>query len=156
MGDFEIARRVLGALAAIGWGVIAISIFVLIIYYFSSPNEFSVIITFIACGLIAVFGFIIIAVAQMGLVQIVTAENTREMLQIMQAQQGSAEKEVITSKIMLDTNPDSNSKVKSVGSLFTTYKNYEITRTVDGVSVEGQLFPDVFAAEKWIRHNSKF
>jgi hypothetical protein len=155
MGKFEIARRVLGALAVIGWGVIALSALALTVYLFDAPNETSVLIVVIAAGLIAVFGFIIIAVAQMGLAQIATAENTEGMLKIMKAQLGTPETQVANTKTRPSSAPAPNSGKTAVGSIIRTYKNYEIIKIGSGFSIEGKEFSDIFAAQKWIERNPK-
>ena len=155
MGKFEVARSVLRALAMIGWGVIALSALTLAAYLFNSPDGTSFLIAVIAAGLIAVFGFIIIAVAQMGLAQIATAENTGEMLKIMKAQLGTPETQVANTKTRPSSAPAPNSGKTAVGSVIRTYKNYEIIKIGSGFSIEGKEFSDIFAAQKWIERNPK-
>jgi hypothetical protein len=62
-----------------GWAFVALCI----VAGFVAMNETNVIFAFIGAGLLSVVGFLIIGIAQMGLAQIATAENTGQMLEIM-------------------------------------------------------------------------
>lgn len=158
MQKFEIAKKMLGVLIFIGWGVVALAIFALVASI-TTDSQQAVRIGFtgalLGSGALAMFGLVIIAVAQMGLAQIATAENTGEMLEIMrkQDQSGSQEKQTArpgTKPIFPDYIYNND-----VGAAIKTYKGYLIVKAQDGVEVDGQAFDNLFAAEKWINHNPR-
>jgi len=93
--------------------------------------------------------------AQMGLAQIATAENTGQMLEIMRSQGKLQSKETSANKT--STTPKSVSVVgpKDVGAAIKTYKGYLIRKAQDGVEVDGEQFQNLFDAEKWINRNPK-
>jgi len=158
MQKFEIAKKMLGVLIVIGWGVVALAIFALVASI-TTDSQQAVRIGFtgalLGSGALAMFGLVIIAVAQMGLAQIATAENTGEMLEIMRKQDQSGSQEKQTARP--GTKPISPNIIKSndVGASIKTYKGYRIVKAQDGVEVDGQAFENLFAAEKWINHNPR-
>jgi hypothetical protein len=79
MQNFQIAKTLLSIVMLGGWVFIALCI----VTGFFAINEIGVIFAIIGAGLLSVFGFLIIGIAQMGMVQIATAENTFQMLEIM-------------------------------------------------------------------------
>jgi hypothetical protein len=151
MQNFYIAKRTLGILVVIGWIVIALAALV----GASSLRESNLLASFLVFGPMAMSGLILIVGSQMGLAQIATAENTREMLQIMRKRAQLAPQETPATKT--GTGPNSFNAVKEngVGSAIKTYKGYLIMKTQDGVEVDGEPFPNLSAAEKWINQNPK-
>jgi hypothetical protein len=79
MQSFQTAKNLLSILMYVGWAFVALCI----VAGFVAMNETNVIFAFIGAGLLSVVGFLIIGIAQMGLAQIATAENTGQMLEIM-------------------------------------------------------------------------
>jgi len=152
MQTYQIAKTMLAVLMYAGWAVVALCIIGgFIVMYETNTNAFGVI---IGVCIASVSGLLIVAIGQMGLAQIATAENTGEMLQIMRGQVQS------TSPAMKPTSTSTGASldrqfVKGVGSVIKAYKGYEIVKTEDGVDVEGEAFPNLFAAEKWINDNPK-
>ncbi|WP_085307940.1 hypothetical protein [Planktotalea arctica] len=155
MQNFDIAKRMLVVLVIVGWVVVALAVLGFLSSLFGSAKETAEIgfaIALLASGALALFGLVIIAIAQMGLTQIATAENTGEMLRIMRKQTQS----VSTATAPVMSAPSSGlKKTKEVGSAIKTYKGYLITKAKNGVEVSGNEFSNVLAAEKWVNQNPK-
>jgi hypothetical protein len=79
MQSFQTAKSLLYILMYVGWAFVALCV----IAGFVAMSETDVLLAFIGAGLLSVVGFLIIGIAQMGLAQIATAENTGQMLEIM-------------------------------------------------------------------------
>jgi hypothetical protein len=83
MQRFTTAKLMLALVITVGWVVIAIAAIAFVLPIF--PQVFWVKII----GLVAACfsGFMLIAIGQMGLAQIATAENTRRMVELLEASQ---------------------------------------------------------------------
>ena len=79
MQSFQTAKNLLSILMYVGWAFVALCV----IAGFVAMGETNVLLALIGAGLLSVVGFLIIGIAQMGLAQIATAENTGQMLDIM-------------------------------------------------------------------------
>lgn len=148
MQSFQTAKNFLYALMYAGWAFVALCV----IAGFVAMNETNVIFELIGGGVV---GFLIIAVAQMGLAQITTAENTGQILEIMRAHSNSKLPDVRTSSVSKEINKSSGLLEKQVGTIVKTFRGYEITKASTGCTVDGFEFPHVLAAEKWISENPK-
>jgi hypothetical protein len=90
MQSFKTAKFVLALLMVIGWSIITISI---VFFSFAAVGIFSndsniALMPMLGASLAsAVFGLVNVAIAQMGLAQIATAENTGQILLQLQSQQ---------------------------------------------------------------------
>jgi len=153
MQSFQTAKNLLLILIYIGWASVALCA----IGAISAINQTDLPAIYIIVGAasLSVVGFLIVGIAQMGLTQISTAENTGQMLDIMRRQGEIASLETPVRKT--STTPKTGKTVgpKNVGSAIKTYKGYLITKAEEGVEVEGETFPNLFAAEKWINQNPK-
>jgi hypothetical protein len=149
MQSFQTAKNLLSILMYVGWAFVALSV----IAGFVAMSETNVLLAFIGAGLLSVVGFLIIGIAQMGLAQIATAENTGQMLEIMrkEAQIGYLKRRANKTSTTPNSSNDTSDKIEVI----RTYQGYLITTAPDGVEVEGEPFPDIFAAEKWISLNPK-
>ena len=79
MQSFQTAKNLLSILMYVGWAFVALCV----IAGFVAMSETNVLLALIGAGLLSVVGFLIVGIAQMGLAQIATAENTGQMLDIM-------------------------------------------------------------------------
>lgn len=133
MQNFKFARALLGVVQVAGWVSIAAGVFVA-----GSGLGMAQGAALIAMGAgAALIGFLLIALAQMSLAVIVTAENTGQMLIEMRA---GAQPSVAPAPPAA-TRP---------GDVIKTYRGKSIVRRESGVSVGERQFPNVIAAEKWI------
>jgi hypothetical protein len=151
MQSFQTAKNLLSILMYVGWAFVEL----IVIAGFVAMSERNVLLTFIGAGLLSVFGFLIIGIAQMGLAQIAAVENTGQMLEIMrkEAQIGYIERRACKTGTTPNSSNDTSDKID--GEVIRTYQGYLITTAPDGVEVEGEPFPDIFAAEKRISLNPK-
>jgi len=152
MQTYQTAKTMLAVLMYAGWAVVALCI----IGGFIAMNETNTnaFVVIIGVCIASVSGFLIIAIGQMGLAQIATAENSGEMLQIMRGQVQSASPAMKTTSTSAAASLN-RQFIKGVGSVIKTFKGYEIVKAEDGVEVDGEAFPNLFAAEKWIKDNPK-
>jgi len=83
MQSFTTAKFVLGLIVLVGWIVVAIAVIVFFLPLFEAALWAKV------AGLVAVslFGLMTVAAGQMGLAQIATAENTKRMIELLEASQ---------------------------------------------------------------------
>jgi hypothetical protein len=80
MQSFQTAKNLLSILMYVGWAFVMLCV---IAGFVAMSGETNVLLALIGAGLLSVVGFLIIGIAQMGLAQIATAENTGQMLDIM-------------------------------------------------------------------------
>lgn len=150
MQTFQTAKTLLTVLMYIGWAFVALcGVAGLIAIDRVGPMAI------IGAGLFSIFGFLVIGVAQMGLAQIATAENTGKMLEIMRGQSPLGPQATPASKTSTTANPVKAIGERRIGELLTTYKGYEIKRAQDGVEVDGEKFQNLLVAEKWINQKTK-
>lgn len=91
MQDFGIAKIMLAIISLIGSGVIVLAVY----FFFSGSPREQEDLAFLGLSLgIGASGFVIIAITQIWLAQIATAENTRKILEIMRGQAQSASPEI--------------------------------------------------------------
>ena len=86
MQSFNTAKFVLAFLMVVGWSIVTVSIVVFsfaAVGTFSNDSNMMLGISLVS----AVFGLVNVAIAQMGLAQIATAENTGKILLQLQSQQ---------------------------------------------------------------------
>ncbi|MDT8329104.1 MAG: hypothetical protein RQ750_17335, partial [Roseovarius sp.] len=153
MQSFHTAKNVLYILMYVGWTFVTLCALGGLIAIFQSDT--SPLLVIVGAFIASVLGFLIVAIAQMGLSQIATAESTGAMLQIMRE---NGEREVAEQKPSVASpkrNVSNSALSPEVGSVLKTYKGYEIVRTQTGVFVDGREFFNVFAAEDWINKNPK-
>jgi len=84
----------------------------------------------VSCIVIIAIGMVIMAIAQLGLAQITTAENTGEML-----------------RLMARGNSISGAGADADGDLVEVYRGKRILREGDGVSVDGFYYPNAGLAK---------
>jgi len=86
-------------------------------------------------------GVLLLAVAQMALAQIDTADNSFQQVAMLERLVHSATASPAANGPRRDYTP---------GQLIKAYRGFGIIREAVGVSVEGRPFANVLAAEKWI------
>jgi hypothetical protein len=151
MQSFQTAKNLLTILMYVGWAFVALCV----IAGFVAMNETNVLLALIGAGLLSVVGFLIIGIAQMGLAQIATAENTGQMLEIMRKQSSVTRQEMPVNEPDTTPIPSTNVSPKDYGAANKTYLGYLITKTESGVNVEGYDFASAAAAVIWIKKNPK-
>jgi hypothetical protein len=87
MQSFGAAKFILGLLMVIGWFVF----FVAVVGFFIANAAFGMFPSLAGAAVVGMSGLIVIASSQMAMAQIATAENTKEMLNIMQGKQAARE-----------------------------------------------------------------
>lgn len=135
MRDYSTARTVLSVISFLGWLMIGAALFVGL---FALPKA-GIGVIGVAIP-IAAAGMIVIAVAQLGMAQIDTAINTRELCNILR-NSGTAPSQTSFPQ------PRHDATVK-------TYKGVAITRSSSGYMAGGNLYPTVIAAERGIDSTS--
>lgn len=140
--NFAVAKVLFNLIAGVGWILLLGGGYLIL----SGNNPGMGIVG--GAGLVAM-GAVTIAVATMGLAQIQTAENTAELARLISqgaSPQGQVRKspshDASSSGIMSMKLPEEN--------VLKTYKGHRIIKTASGVSVDGDLFSGVLAAEKYI------
>jgi hypothetical protein len=83
MQSFTTAKIVLGIVAFIGWIVVVIAVVV----FFSPIVPVALWAKIAGLSVSIFFGLLLVAMAQMGLAQIATAENTKRMIELLEASQ---------------------------------------------------------------------
>ena len=157
MQNFQTAKNLLSTLIYVGWAFVALCI----VAGFVAMDETNVIFAIIGAGLLSIFGFLIVATAQLGLAQIATAENTRRMVVLLEATKGAGTKARNgNDKELTERSPDtigSKEKFPSKrrdGDVVQVYKTSEIVKSGEGVSVDGKQFQTAFDAKVWL--NKKY
>jgi uncharacterized oligopeptide transporter (OPT) family protein len=89
MQSFQTAKNLLSILMYVGWAFVALCA----IAGFLAMSETNALIALVGASLLSIVGFLIIGIAQMGLAQIATAENTGQMLEIMRKKSQLASQE---------------------------------------------------------------
>jgi hypothetical protein len=135
--------------------------------FFVAQGEVGTIQALIGAVFFAISGLVVVAVGQMGLAQIATAENTNataENTRLMLAflQSGGNHKLPISTPVHTRSNSVSTGQVqgttfsaKEIGSRVKKFKGFEILKAKDGVSVDGEQFENLLVAEKWISEQLK-
>ena len=148
MGQFNTAKVVLTFVIALGWLVVALGVaafvYLLTIGLVGALSAFGI----LASGLITV------AVAQMGLAQIATAENTAAIYSLLaQNKDGINDKQRISGNTLGVTY--TKGLVKNAGDRIKAFNGYEIMKAEGGVSVDGETYLNVLAAERAINEKIK-
>ncbi|MCA2012420.1 hypothetical protein LCM17_13055 [Cereibacter sphaeroides] len=141
MQRYSTARSLNQVMIALGWLTIAFSAIVLIVA-FQRAGALGALVTAVPT---AIGGLVLVALAQMSLAQLDTAENTAETVTLLQ-QLVKAGKASSPAPVNTPHNPSA----PRVGDAVKTYKGRRIIRENAGVSVDGREFGNVIAAEKWI------
>lgn len=149
MGQFNTAKVVLTFVIALGWLVVALGVaaFVYLLTNIGLVGALS------AFGILA-SGLITVAVAQMGLAQIATAENTAAIYSLLaQNKDGINDQQRISGNTLGVTY--TKGLVKNAGDRIKAFNGYEIMKAEGGVSVDGETYPNVLAAERAINEKIK-
>ena len=149
MGQFNTAKVVLTFVIALGWLVVALGVaaFVYLLTNIGLVGALS------AFGILA-SGLITVAVAQMGLAQIATAENTAAIYSLLaQNKDGINDTQRISGNTLGVTY--TKGLVKNAGDRIKAFNGYEIMKAEGGVSVDGETYPNVLAAERAINEKIK-
>ena len=149
MGQFNTAKVVLEFVIVLGWLVVALGV-AAFVYLLANIGLIGALPAF---GILA-SGLITVAVAQMGLAQIATAENTAAIYsllahnkdEIVDKQRSSGNALGVTYKKGL---------VINAGDRIKAFNGYEIMKAEGGVSVDGETYPNVLAAERAINEKIK-
>lgn len=137
MRNFQFARALLGLVQIAGWVSIAAGVFV----FGSAFGVIDGVPMMAVGGVLAGLGFLLIALAQMSLAVIVTAENTGAMLEEMRR----------AAPARAAAPPSARSAVaQEVGETIKTYRGKRIVRASEGVTVGERKFRSVLDAEKFI------
>ena len=139
-------------LTGIGWAVGGVSFIV----FFATLSESTFIYSLGGAVLIAVSGVLVIAVSQMGLAQIATAENNRDMLENMRKPSNFSTATIKENRQSFYKGKKCISLGREIDSRIKVYKNKEILKAPNGVFVRGagnRTFNDILEAEKWINEN---
>ena len=157
MQRFQTAKTLLTILMYVGWFFVALCAVAGILCAVAGIIAMDQVglMAIIGAGLLSIFGFLVIATAQMGLAQIAIAENTGMMLEIMRGQNPLEPQAGYANKTKTTPNPVNVVGEKSVGETIKTYKGYKIKKAQDGVEVDGEQFQNLLFAEKWINQNPK-
>ena len=149
MGQFNTAKVVLTFVIALGWLVVALGVaaFVYLLTNIGLVGALS------AFGILA-SGLITVAVAQMGLAQIATAENTAAIYSLLaQNKDGINDTQRISGNTLGVTY--TKGLVKNAGDRIKAFNGYEIMKAEGGVSVDGETYLNVLAAERAINEKIK-
>ncbi len=139
--SFQVARGIIWIIEIIGWVVVILSFAVPFIGII--PPWEARVAWMIAFGG-AFVGLVLIAIAQIARAQIVTAENTGELIGLIRSQAsvlGSASKAAPVAE---------RKQSPRGGEIIKVYKGHKIQSEFDGVSVGTKRFEGVLAAEQWI------
>lgn len=129
-------KTVLGFLQFIGWLMVGLGALTALLPYLDSATRVTTPMIGIIIGVvIASYGLLVVAISQIGLAQIDTAENTSRILEHMRSS-------TVRSAPSLKSN------------LIKNFKGREILSAADGCTVDGVNFDNVLMAEKYISENS--
>ncbi|NNK66026.1 MAG: hypothetical protein HKO95_04755 [Rhodobacteraceae bacterium] len=145
--DFGTAKFVLALVQLFGWLVVA---FAAIAGIFMAQED--LVLGIIYAGASALTGIITVAIGQIGIAMIATAENTSSMLELMKQT-----KPVVSGGKVVDETPFSSETLAEPepnqpkpGDIIEEYRGYTIVAAANGVNAMGQLWYDVRQAKKAI------
>jgi len=150
MRQFNTAKVVLEFIIALGWLVVALGVLAFV-YLLTNDGIGGALWAF---GIILASGLITVAVAQMGLAQIATAENTAAIYSLLaQYKDGIVDKQRSSGNTLGATY--TKGLVINAGDRIKAFNGYEIMKAEGGVSVDGETYPNVLAAERAINEKIK-
>ena len=150
MRDFAVAKVVIYVAIVVGWLCVLIGGVVLI-------SSFGIGISgVLSAGAVALTGLIIVAISQMGLAQIATAENTHQtnvLLQTLIAQSKTNNSKPLSNPAQkFKAEPSVSTPSERQEEVEETYNGYEILLGVNGVTrrVGDKYFQGILAARQYI------
>jgi hypothetical protein len=145
--DFRTAKLVLALVQLFGWLVVVFG--VIAGFLVAQENPISGV---LYAGVSALTGIITVAIGQIGIAMIATAENTSSMLELMKQA-----KPVVRSGKAVDETPFSSETLAEPelnqpkpGDIIEEYEGYTIVAAKNGVKALGQFWYDVSEAKKAI------
>lgn len=147
MEQFSVAKSVLSFFC--GAGVLVIGLGAVLAIYALSNYELVLIVPSVA---LVISGVLIIAIGQLGLAQIATAENTYAIYQLFRENLPNNSK---VTEPFIKNSTDHTESLRDQARRLKFYEGKEILKTDRGIMVDGLIFANVLEAERWIRSKTE-